>query len=87
MKLVLDSGGRCELCSHTSTRLTAVTENDKNNFTSRAQHRLIDLGLSVADLARQIKRPRSTVSRAIHSNKFPKVRARVAKKLGIELAA
>lgn len=62
-----------------------MTETDKNNFTSRAQHRLIDLGLSVAGLARKIKRPRSTVSRAIHSNKFPKVRARVARHLNIEI--
>lgn len=61
-----------------------MTVTDKNNFAIEAQHRLIDLGLSVAELARQIKRPRSTVSRAIHTNKFPKVRRRIARHLGLQ---
>jgi IS30 family transposase len=60
---------------------------DKNNFAIEAQHRLVDLDLSVSELARQIGRPRSTVSRAIHTNKFPKVRRVIARRLGIKRPA
>lgn len=60
---------------------------DKNNFAIEAQYRLVDLDMSVAELARQIGRPRSTVSRAIHTNKFPKVRRAVARRLGIKRPA
>jgi IS30 family transposase len=39
---------------------------------------LLHQGVSIADLARQISRPRSTVSQAIHQfPRFPKVRAQV----------
>jgi ribosome-binding protein aMBF1 (putative translation factor) len=64
-----------------------VTPSDKNNFPSVARKRLIDLGWSVTVLAGKIKRPRETVSRAIHSNRFPHVRKQVAQKLKIELLA
>jgi hypothetical protein len=57
----------------------------KNKFTSEARHRLLDLNLSITSLAKQLKRPRETVSKAIHSNRFPLVRAKVAKKLGLHL--
>ena len=57
----------------------------KNKFSNDARHRLLDLNLSITGLARQLKRPRATVSKAIHSNRFPLVRAKVAKKLGIHL--
>ncbi len=64
-----------------------MTEPDKNNFTIRAKVRLLELGWSVAGLARKIKCPRSTVSRAIHTNKFPNVRRKVARRLDIKLSA
>ncbi len=64
-----------------------MNKTDKNNFSLEAKTRLLVLGWSVAALARKIKRPRSSVSVAIHTNKFPEVRTQVAKKLGIELAA
>ncbi len=66
-----------------SPTLTPVTTADKNIFAIAAKHALLDLGWSVADLARRIKRPRSTVSRAIHTNKLPKVRRLVARRLSI----
>lgn len=86
-RIVLEGRGGLELCSQPLTILTAVNKNDKNNFSLEAKTRLLVLGWSVADLARKIKRPRSSVSVAIHTNKFPEVRTQVAKKLGIELAA
>lgn len=79
--------GWVELSSHPLTKLTAVNTTDKNNFPLEAKTRLLVLGWSVAELARKIRRPRSTVSVAIHQNKFPEVRAKIAKKLGIDLAA
>lgn len=77
----------CEHSSRPLTRLTPVTSADKNNFALQAKQRLLVLGWSVAELARKIRYPRSTVSRAIHQNKFPEVRAKVARKLGIETPA
>lgn len=86
MKIVLVNTGGLELSSHPLTTLTAVNTADKNNFPLEAKMRLLALGWSVAQLSRKIRRPRSTVSVAIHTNKFPKVRAAVAKKLGITLS-
>jgi len=59
--------------------------NNKNKFSKDARHKLIELNLTVTKLARQLKRPRATVSKSIHSERFPLVRASVAKKLGITL--
>lgn len=59
---------------------------DKNNFPLEAKTKLLSLGWTVSDLARKLRRPRETVSVAIHhENKFPRVRAAVAKKLGLTL--
>ncbi len=55
----------------------------KNNFAKAAKHRLLDLNLSVNALARLLGRPRSTVSTAINSRRFPRVREAVAQKLNI----
>jgi plasmid maintenance system antidote protein VapI len=57
----------------------------KNNFARAAKHRLLDLNLSVNALARELGRPRSTVSTAINGRRFPRVRAAVAKKLNLTL--
>lgn len=58
-----------------------------NKFASLSRKRLIDLNWSISDLAARLKRPRSTVSTAIHTQRFPLVRGLVAKKLNLEEAA
>jgi plasmid maintenance system antidote protein VapI len=46
------------------------------------KHELLDRGMTVADLARQIRRPRPTVSAAIHNpDRFPLLRAAIEKAL------
>ena len=57
----------------------------KNKFSTRVRHRMVDLDLNVTDLAVQIGRRRSTVSTAIHTNKFPRVKRAVAEALQIKL--
>lgn len=57
----------------------------KNKFAARALHRLLDLNITITELAKQLNRPRSTVSKAIHTTKFPLVRKRLAKKLEIHV--
>lgn len=56
---------------------------DKNIFSIAARQQLIALGWSVTDLAGKISHPRETVSKAIHSGKFPRVRRKVARKLNL----
>lgn len=63
--------------------LMPKTKNDKIKFSKRARRRLLDLDLSVKELADMIGRPRESVSRCIHSNRFPKLRAVVAQALEI----
>jgi plasmid maintenance system antidote protein VapI len=63
-----------------------MSDTSNNNFTMTVRHRLVDLQLSVTGLAKLIGRPRSTVSKAITGNKFPKVRRRIARRLGIKLS-
>lgn len=58
---------------------------NKTNFKLAAKTRLLVLGLSVTELARKLDLPRSTVSQAIHRNKFPLVKKAVAKQLKISL--
>jgi hypothetical protein len=64
-----------------------VTPTDKNNFSKLARRRLLDLEWSVQTLADKINRPRESVSRAIHSQRFPLLRKQVAQKLKLELPA
>jgi len=54
-------------------------------FAVQAKKRLIDLGKTVTELAAEIDppRPRSTISVAIHTTRFPKVRKQVREALGI----
>jgi len=45
--------------------------------------RMIDLDLSFTALAKNIRRPRETVSRAIHHGRFPCVLARLREELDV----
>lgn len=60
-----------------------MTETDKPNFSAAVRHALIDHRWTVAALAAHIGRPSSTVSRAIHTNKFPLVRQQIAEALNL----
>lgn len=52
--------------------------------TLKIKKRLLERGLSVAELARQIQRPRVTVSRVIHASAhFPKVREQIHEALDL----
>jgi len=62
-----------------------MNRNHKNKFSKEARCKLIQLDMSITKLADELKRPRETVSKSIHSNRFPLVRKLVAKKLGITL--
>jgi lambda repressor-like predicted transcriptional regulator len=57
----------------------------KNKFAQSVRHKLVDADCTVKDLAAQIGRPRETVSRAIHSTKFPRVRRLIATALNIAI--
>jgi ribosome-binding protein aMBF1 (putative translation factor) len=58
--------------------VTIVTTSDKNIFSKAVRKDLVDRSMSVNELASKIKRPRETVSRAIHGKKFPRVREQIA---------
>lgn len=53
----------------------------KNQAGKPLKKRLIDLDLSVSELARRIKRPRESVSKAIHTMQFPLLRERVMEEI------
>jgi hypothetical protein len=55
------------------------------NFSIKAKVRLAQLELSIEALAGALKprRPRSTVSTAIHTDRFPRVREQVKEALGL----
>lgn len=54
---------------------------DKNIFSIQARVRLVELGWSQKELAKKIGHPRETVNRAILTEKFPRIRRKIAKKL------
>lgn len=54
-----------------------------NGFARRAKKALIDRNLSVTALAIRIKKRRDSVSTSIHTDRFPKVREKVAAFLGL----
>lgn len=54
-----------------------------NTFSRQVLKRLIDQGLSVKALADSIGRPRPTVSTAIHTKRFPRVRKQVVEALDL----
>jgi hypothetical protein len=64
--------------------ITQRTRGHKNKFARRVFVRLLDLNMSVSQLAEKIGRPRQTVSTAIHGQSFPRVRKAVAETLGIK---
>lgn len=49
----------------------------------RIKCRMLELGLTVTDLARELEKPRNTVSLAINHTCCPKVRARVLARIGM----
>ena len=55
--------------------ITAMTSRKQaeNNLGRRLRKRMVDLDLSFSALAKTVKRPRETVSRAVHHGKFPRV--------------
>lgn len=56
---------------------------DKNIFSTQARMRLVELGWSQVRLAKEIRRSRTAVNRAIHTEKFPAVRKKIVRKLGL----
>lgn len=64
-----------------------MPDNNNNKFSIAARTRLIELGWQVSTLAKKIQRPRSTVSSALHSERFPIVRRQIAAKLKLKEAA
>jgi len=55
----------------------------KNNFSIEARKCLVEKGWTITHLGTLIGHPRETVSKAVRSSKFPNVRRKVAKKLGL----
>jgi len=64
-----------------------VNNADKNIFSTQARMRLVELGWSQVRLAKEIRCSREAVNRAIHTDKFPRVRRKLTRKLGLTLAA
>jgi len=62
-----------------------VNSTDKNIFSIQARLRLVELGWSQVRLAKEIGCSREAVNRAIHTNKFPKVRRKLTRKIGLIL--
>jgi hypothetical protein len=62
--------------------MSKVAEN-QTEFWLRVKMELLRRDLSVAQLARRLRRPRPTVSSAIHGASFPKVRELVRKELSL----
>lgn len=55
-------------------------------FRALAKGELARRKQSVTALARRVRRNRSTVSQAIHTGRFPRVRALIAQELGLPLS-
>jgi plasmid maintenance system antidote protein VapI len=62
-----------------------MAKTHNNKFSILARTRLVEMGLSIKALAHKLDHPRSTVSTAIHSDRFPNVRRKIARKLNLEL--
>ena len=52
-------------------------------FSYRVKVALLERGMTVTALAKQLGRARETVSRAIHHGKFPRVQASIKKALSL----
>jgi len=57
--------------------MTRSNNQAKNDSSIRLKVRLIERGLTVTGLASELRRPRPTVSAAIHQHKFPRVRKQI----------
>lgn len=60
-----------------------MTPSDKNIFAEEARIALIRRSWSINQLAKKISRPRESVSKAIHSQRFPLLRKQIAKRLNL----
>lgn len=58
-----------------------------NKFSVTARQQLISMGLTITELAHKVGHPRTTVSTAIHSDRFPNVRRKITRKLNLKEAA
>ena len=56
-----------------------MSHRHKNKFALRVKRELLARGITVAAVARELGRPRSTVSRSIHSAFYPRVRDAVSR--------
>lgn len=56
-------------------------------FPLKVKVALLNRGMSVTALARAVKRNRCTVSTAIHTDRYPRTRAAVARHLNLEIVA
>ena len=52
-------------------------------FAKRVRKRLVDLNMTVTDIATAIGHPRSTVSQCIHTPRFPKVRSKMRQAINL----
>lgn len=64
-----------------------MAKTHNNKFSITARQRLIEMGLTITTLASKLNHPRTTVSTAIHSDKFPNVRRKVARRLNLNQEA
>lgn len=71
------------MCTNVNQMVPTVNKSGNNIFSIKARQRLVELNLNITELAAKVKHPRSTVSKAIHSGRFPNVRMKVAKKLNL----
>jgi len=53
----------------------------QSRFAIRVRIALVRRGITVSDLARRIGRPRSSVSMAIHTPRFPRIRRAIRQAL------
>lgn len=60
-----------------------MNNTDKNIFSTQARVRLVELGWSQVMLAKKLNCSRPAVNRAIHTDRLPSLRQRIATKLGI----
>jgi DNA-binding Xre family transcriptional regulator len=62
---------------------TALTPTQVKRFKRSAHVALLDRDQSITELARKLRIPRSTVSKAINQGRFPNVRTEISKALSL----
>jgi len=55
----------------------------QEKFAFRVKTRLMQEGRTITDLARQISRPRTSVSQAINRDRFPRIQKAIRKSLAL----